>query len=96
MTAIVYQGIDDMCDNGPSAENIQKVKEYMHRSHAEDLKKNGYWMGRMVDNARYGREYVADYDRLVDEITAADIQQTAKTIFRSGNRIEVGMTSPTK
>ena len=96
MTAIVYQGIDDMCDKGPSAENLQKVKEYMHRSHAEDLKKNGYWMGRMVDNARYGREYVADYDRLVDEITAVDIQQTAKTIFRSGNRIEVGMTSPTK
>ena len=96
MTAIVYQGIDDMCDKGPSAENLQKVKEYMHRSHAEDLKKNGYWMGRMVDNARYGREYVADYDRLVDEISAADIQQTAKTIFRSGNRIEVGMTSPTK
>ena len=94
MTTIVYQGVDDMCDKGPSAENLQKVKEYMHRSHAEDLKKNGYWMGRMLDYARYGREYVADYDRLVDEITAADIQQIAKAIFRSGNRIEVGMTSP--
>ncbi len=96
MTPIVYQGIDEMCDKGPSAENIQKVKEYLHRSHAENLKKNGYWMGRMVDHARYGREYVADYDRLVDEISAADIQQMAKTLFRSGNRIEVGMTSPTK
>ena len=51
-------------------------------------------MSRMIDHARYGREYVADYDRLVDEITAADIQQMAKTILRSGNRIEVGMTSP--
>ncbi len=96
MTEIVYQGIDTMCDNGPEAENLQKVKEYMHRSHAENLKKNEYWLTRMIEKARYDQEKVAHYDQLVDEITAADIQTMAKTIFRSGNRIEVGMTSPTE
>ena len=96
MTAIVYQGIDQMCDQGPKAEDLQKVKEYMHRSHAEDLKRNGYWMNAMIQLARYGKENVTDYDQLVDEISAADIQEMAKTICRSGNRIEVGMTSPVK
>ena len=96
MTAIIFQGVDDMCTKGPDAENLQKVKEYMHRSHAEDLKKNGYWLNNMVELARFGRENVAQYDQLVDEISAAEIQEMAKTIFRSGNRIVVGMTSPAK
>ena len=96
MTQLVYEGVDKMVKDGPNLENLQKVKEYLHRSHAEDLKKNGYWMGAMVQLARFGQENVTNYDKLVDEITAADIQAAAKIIFSSGNRIEVGMTSPVK
>ncbi len=94
MTAIIYQGTEDMCTNGPSAENLQKVKEYMHRSHQESLKQNGYWLSRMQMLAREGKEYVSHYDELVDSISADDIRQMANDIFHSGNRIEVGMTSP--
>ena len=96
MTQIVYQGIDQMCEQGPKAEDLQKVKEYMHRSHAEELKQNGYWMNMLISKTRHGKDFVTDYDKTVDAITAADIQATAKAIFRSGNRIEVGMTAPTK
>jgi len=94
MTEIVKQGIDDMCQNGPKAEDLVKVKEYMHRRHQERLKDNSYWMGRLQDYYRDNREFVNDYDKTVDEITAADIQEMAKTIFKSGNFLTVGMTSP--
>ena len=94
MTELVYQGVDEMCNNGPKAEDLQKVKEYMLRSHDENLKKNGYWMNQMVNLARNGRNFVDDYEKTVNAMTAADIQAVAKTIFRSNNRIEVGMTSP--
>ena len=96
MTEVIYKGIDDMCDNGPKAENLQKVKEYMHRQHVEALKNNGYWLSAMVNLAREGQDNVTDYDRLVDEISAADIQQMARNVFRSGNHIEVGMSTPLK
>lgn len=94
MTELVYEGVNTLLTEGVNAENLQKVKEYMHRKHAEDLKKNNFWMNAMIRLFRSGKDVVTDYDKLVDDITAADIQAAAKTIFQSGNRIEVGMTSP--
>ena len=94
MTAIVYQGVENMVNNGPKAEDLQKVKEYMLRSHEESLKQNGYWMGEMMNYVLYGEDNDAIYVDTVNGITAADIQEMARQIFKSGNRIEVGMTSP--
>ena len=94
MTAIVYQGVENMVNNGPKEDDIQKTKEYMLRRHAESLKNNGFWMGAMVTYALYGEDNVTSYEETLNSITTADVQEMAKRIFKSGNRIEVGMTSP--
>ncbi len=96
MTEIIYKGIDDIVANGPKEEFLSKVKEYMHRSHTEALKNNGYWLGALMTKVCQGHDNVTTYDATVDAITAADIQKMAKSIFCSGNLIEVGMTSPVK
>ncbi len=93
MTEIVYKGIEDMCAEGPSEENLKKVKEYMHRKHAEDLKNNGFWMSALVNKATLNRNFVDGYDKAVDAITVDAIKEVANKIFKSGNRLEVGMTS---
>ena len=94
MTEIIYKGIDNMVANGPSAEHLQKIKEYMLRSHTEALKSNNYWMNALINITRYKMDTVTDYEKLVNSITAHDVQNLAKQIFKAGNRIEVGMTSP--
>ena len=94
MTEIVYKGVEDIVNNGPKAEDLQKVKEYMLRSHEESLKNNGYWLNQMVSYVLYNEDNVTPYVETVNSITAADIQEMARRIFKSGNRIEVGMTSP--
>ena len=96
MTEIIYQGIDQFVENGPNPENVQKVKEYMLRRHAEQLKNNGYWMNQMVEYAFWGEENVKPFEKTLNSITPADIQKVAKAIFRSGNHCEVGMTTPIK
>lgn len=96
MTEIIYQGIDQFVENGPNPENVQKVKEYMLRRHAEQLKSNVYWMNRMVEHAMWGDEAVYTFEKTLNSITPADIQKVAKAIFRSGNHCEVGMTTPIK
>ena len=83
-----------MVTKGPKEESVQKVKEYMLRSHEEALKQNGYWMGQMSNYVLYGQDDDAIYVDTVNSITAADIQEMARQIFKSGNLIEVGMTSP--
>ena len=76
------------------ADMLTKVKEYMLRSHEESLKQNGYWQNEMVNYVLYGEDNDAIYVDTVNSITAADIQEMARQIFKSGNLIEVGMTSP--
>lgn len=96
MTEVIYKGIDDICQNGPSADFMQKVKEYMLRSHDESIKTNGYWLGAITNKVLENKNFIDGYVEAVNAVTAADVQQMAKTIFQSGNRIEVGMTSPIK
>lgn len=91
---IIQQGIDQACDENPSDEELQKVKEYMLRAHQEDLKQNSYWMNALVNKARYGREYVDNYEAIVNATTPDMLRQLATQIFRSGNRLQVTMTSP--
>lgn len=94
MSTIIYQGVEDMVNNGPKEDFLQKVKEYMLRSYEEAVKQNGYWMGQMTNYALYGEDDDAIYVDTIKGITAADIQEVARQIFRSGNLFEVGMTSP--
>jgi zinc protease len=86
--------VADLVANGPKEEYLQKVKEYMLRSHEEQLKQNGYWMNQMAAHVLYGEENVAPYVETVNSITVADLQEVARLIFLSGNCAEVGMTSP--
>jgi predicted Zn-dependent peptidase len=51
-------------------------------------------MGQMTNYALYGEDDDAIYVDTIKGITAADIQEVARQIFRSGNLFEVGMTSP--
>ena len=94
MTSIVSDGIKKMTEKGPSEENLAKIKEYMLRSHQENLKDNGYWMNSLVSKTRYDQEFVEGYEECVQSVTAEDIKQVAKEIFGSGNRLVVGMETP--
>ncbi len=94
MTAIVNDGIKKMMAEGPSEENLGKIKEYMLRSHQEDLKNNGYWMTSLVSKTRYNQEFVEGYEECVQSITIEDIKKVAQDIFGSGNRLVVGMETP--
>ena len=94
MTAIVNDGIKKMMAEGPSEENLGKIKEYMLRSHQEDLKDNGYWMTSLVSKTRYNQEFVEGYEECVQSITIEDIKKVAQDIFGSGNRLVVGMETP--
>lgn len=94
MTVVVDEGIRKMMEEGPTEEYMQKIREYMHRSHQESLKNNGYWMESLYLKTRYGKEYVEGYDAQVDAVSASDIRDLARKVFSSGNRLAVGMETP--
>lgn len=94
MMEIIDKGLADMAANGPKEEDMQKIKEYMLRSHDESIKSNGYWMGAIQNLVRENKNYVDGYVDAVNNMTIKDVQQAAQTILNSGNRIVVGMTTP--
>lgn len=96
MTEIIYKGVEDMVNNGPKEEDVQKVKEYLNRTYVENQKKNGYWSSIIQTKVRRDLDFHTGYLEFVNSVTPADIQALAKKVFLSGNRIEVGMTSPVK
>lgn len=94
MTEVVYKGIEEVCANGPKEEQLQKIKEYLLRSHDENIKTNGYWMSQIINKVRDNRNYVDGYNDVVNSITIDDLKAVANKIFKSGNKLVIGMTSP--
>lgn len=96
MTEVIYKGVEEIVNNGPKEEDVQKVKEYLNRKFVEDQKTNAYWSGIVRTKVRRNLDFHTGYAEFVNSVTPTDIQAVAKTVFMSGNRIEVGMTSPIK
>lgn len=94
MTEVVYQGIEEVCTKGPKEEQLQKIKEYLLRSHDEKIKTNGYWLNQIINITRDKRNFVDGYNDIVNSITIDDIKECANKIFHSGNKLVIGMTSP--
>ena len=74
--------------------DLNKVKEFMLKKHAEDLKENSYWLGSIDEYLFTGMNPIKDYEQIVNSITVKDIQKFTDDLFKQKNEIEVSMISP--
>ena len=94
---IIFAEVNALATAGPSDVNLSKVKEYMLKKHAENLKENGYWRGAIYEYAINGINEVDGYEELINSISAEDIRKFATELFvKQKNEIEVSMISPEK
>lgn len=93
MTKLIDKGISEFIANGPDADNLKKVKEYMLKNFESNQKENGYWMNLLYSFYWENLDRATGYKELVNNITGADLQAFAKAFFSQDNRIEVSMTS---
>ena len=93
---IIFAEIEHISKEGPSQANLNKVKEFMLKKHAEDLKENSYWMGSIDEYLFTGMNPIKNYEQTVNSITAKDIQKFADDLFKQKNEVEVSMISPDK
>ena len=63
----------------------------MLKTFTQNQRENGYWMGRITGILRRNYDSSENYEAVISGITAADIQEMAKTILKNGNRIRVVM-----
>lgn len=93
---IIFAELENISKAGPSEGDLNKVKEFMLKKHAEDLKENNYWLRSIDEYLFTGMNPIKDYDQIVSSITVKDIQKFADDLFKQKNEIEVSMISPNK
>lgn len=91
---IIFAEANNMAKVGPSETDLKKVKEFMLKKHAEELKENDYWLGSIDEYLFTGMNITKDYEQIVNSITTKDIQKFMNDLLKQKNEIEVSMISP--
>lgn len=86
------QIVDDLQRNGPDAEMVQKVKEYMVKQHADNLKENSYALRNTWQYYIHGVDLEKDYVDTVNQLSVQSMQKFLKELLAQGNRMEISMT----
>ena len=96
LNAIIDRELQRVAKEGPSDEQMSKIKEYMLKKYADNQKENGYWLNNLDEYFYTGIDMTKDYETTVNAITRADVQKFAADMIAQGNKITVVMTVPEK
>lgn len=88
---IMRRAVQDMASGKCDADMVTKVKEYMLKAHADQLKTNDYWSGRINTWRKWGLDFHTDYDSTVQAVTPESICAFVAEVLKSGNEAEVVM-----
>jgi zinc protease len=94
LAGIVTDELKKIVAEGPTAERMAKVKEYMLKQYADNQKENNYWLNALNEYFFRGVDTTTGYTELVNSITAKDVQAFAAELLNQGNEVEVTMTVP--
>ena len=94
LNGIINAQLEKMAKEGPSAEQMQKIKEYMLKKYADNQKENSYWMNNIKEVLYTGKDMTKDYEALINGLTAQDVAQFAADLLKQGNKLTVVMTVP--
>lgn len=79
--------VETLIKNGPTDEDLAKVKENLLLDRKEDLKDNRFWLN-LLKNADYEQEdasKVLNYDVRVNELTKQDLKDVAQKYLTKGH-----------
>ncbi len=92
LISIIHKEIETIINDGPLADDLDKVKKSFLKDYEEDLENNGYWSSTILPRYyRFSENYITSFQDAVQGITAETIQQTLKQLVDSGNMFEVVM-----
>lgn len=92
---IVMKEIQQIADNGPKSEDIEKTREFLFKNWKNTLEQNNGWMQTILTRYGSGLDYVGEYEKTLSELTGADVQALAKKILADGNLVK-GIMRPAK
>ena len=96
LRALAISGLKKLAEEGPTEEQMTRVRENFAKNIPESRIRNSYWMDEINYYYNYDKmDYDIEYDTAVANLTADSIKQALSNVLASGNFIEVVM-SPDK
>lgn len=92
---IVYKELEKMAIEGPSQQDLDKVKAYELKVYNQVLRMNNYWEYVLYTDLYNGIDVDTDFRYIVENMTCGDIRTTLRNLLDQNNCIEVTMTQPT-
>lgn len=92
---VIKNTLKDM-SKSVSAEEFDKVKEYMAKSHEENVGDNAYWLAAMRALTRFGLDLDSDYDAILAGLTPEMISKFVKSYVLPAQLTEMTMSPATK
>lgn len=89
--------IQNLIKDGPSKENLDKVKKQWIEKYKVDVKENGTWLSELQSFNFPGDnpDYFINYEKYVNALTPKDIQDAAKLLLSTKN-VVTGILRPEK
>lgn len=78
----VYDGLNDVAENGPAAEDLNKVIENFYKKRAEDLEENSFWMSALKRYNEDGVNIEAEHDGIVKSINPQTLADFTKEVIK--------------
>ncbi len=90
---IVYGVLSDMAENGPSQQDLDKVKAYEMKTYEQVLRMNNYWEYVIYNDLYSGVDVDTRFRDIATRMTADDVRSVLKSLLQQHNCIQVTMTS---
>ena len=88
---LIDLNLQRMATEGPTIEQLQKVKEFERKNYQRAVLTNGWWEYVRYHQLREGIDFNRNYLQKVDSLTTDDIRQFCQQLTAPGNRIQVTM-----
>jgi zinc protease len=91
LRAAVFRELERIKRDGPTAEEIEKVREIQRRSEEVEMRQNGFWLNALAAGARYGQDprLILKRSELRATLTPALVRDIARKYLDESRYVQV-------
>ena len=93
LNPIIYQQLQIIAENGPLESSMAKIKQYLTKQYAQMAITNDYWSYIIWHELDDETDFDRDYCKMVQNMTAGEVQRMAQRLLAAGRCIEITMLS---
>ena len=93
LNPIIYKQLQHIADKGPEASSMDKVRKFLLKQYDQLVITNDYWNYIIWHELEDDEDFDRDYTKLVEQVTAEDVQNLARELLKQNRRVEITMLS---